>query len=312
MNNVLAILIPFFAVIGCGFAAARLNVLSKEGVGGLNAFVYYVALPALLFRVTATRPIVEIFDLRFLGAAVVADFTLYGLGALVARRIFQASLADTAFFGLTASMANIAYLAIPLVIAFLGEDAAVPLVLCIVVDQTTLVPLTLVLVEAGKARGRSGGAMLRDILRSIATNPLLLGIAAGIAFSAVGFHFGGPFEAFVRLLAAAVAPCALFAVGATLVDRPSPEELAGACLASAMKLLLHPLLFWAAASLLFGVNAFATTVGVLAAAMPVSKTAFILAHNYGVRVAGTAAAIVVSTAAALVSVSVLAALLVSR
>ncbi|MSO91977.1 MAG: AEC family transporter [Rhodospirillales bacterium] len=312
MNSVVAILIPFFAVIACGFMAARLNVLSKEGIGGLNAFVYYVALPALLFRVTAARPPAAIADFAFIGACAFADLALYGLGFIVARRAFRTSLADAAFCGLSASMANIAYLAIPLAIAFFGEDAAVPLMLCIIVDQTLLVPLTLVLVEAGKARERHTGAILRDILGNLASNPLLLGIAAGIAASAADVPIAGPFEGFVRLLAAAVAPCALFAVGATLVDRPSRAELAGAAAVSAMKLFLHPLAFWLAATFLFGVSAFAATVGVFAAAMPVSKTAFILAHNFKVRVAGTASAIVVSTVVSLVSVSVFAAILVSR
>ena len=312
MSSIIPILIPFFAVIACGFAAARLKVLSDEGIGGLNVFVYYVALPALLFRVTATRPLAEIADLSFLGAYAFAGLGLYAAGAVVARRLLRASLADTAFIGLGASMANIAYLAIPLVIALLGENGAVPLVLCIVVDQTLLVPLTIALVEAGKTRGPGAGAMVRDILQSLYLNPLLLGIAAGIGASVAGLSVAGPVDSFVRLLAAAVAPSALFAVGATLVARPSSVNLTSAAAVSAMKLFLHPLVFWLAAAFLFGVNAFATTVGILAAAMPVSKTVFILAHRFHVHVTGTAAAIVVSTAAALVTLSVLAATLVSR
>ncbi len=42
---------PFFALVLCGYLAARWRLLPLEAIGGLNAFVLYFALPAMLYRV---------------------------------------------------------------------------------------------------------------------------------------------------------------------------------------------------------------------------------------------------------------------
>src|SRR5690349_14256466 len=56
MLTVLGILLPVFGLIAIGYGMARTPLLRNEGVRGLGSFVYYVALPALLFRSTATPP----------------------------------------------------------------------------------------------------------------------------------------------------------------------------------------------------------------------------------------------------------------
>jgi predicted permease len=56
MLIVLGILLPVFGLIAIGYCMARTPLLKSEGVRGLGSFVYYVALPALLFRSTATPP----------------------------------------------------------------------------------------------------------------------------------------------------------------------------------------------------------------------------------------------------------------
>ena len=74
MAAILGILFPVFAVILCGLAAARFRVLGGASAEALNRFVYYFALPPLLFTLTAEARLAEIlnwpFILAYLGGSL--------------------------------------------------------------------------------------------------------------------------------------------------------------------------------------------------------------------------------------------------
>ena len=55
MLRVLEVTLPVFALVFCGFFGQRGGLLPAQAVQGLNAFVFYFALPAMLFRVIATQ-----------------------------------------------------------------------------------------------------------------------------------------------------------------------------------------------------------------------------------------------------------------
>ena len=57
MLSVLTITFPFFALVLCGYLAARRGVLPQPAIPGLNAFVLYFALPCMLYRFGASTPI---------------------------------------------------------------------------------------------------------------------------------------------------------------------------------------------------------------------------------------------------------------
>ena len=50
MQAILAVTIPFFALVLAGYLAAQRRVLPESAIPGLNAFVLFFALPCLLFR----------------------------------------------------------------------------------------------------------------------------------------------------------------------------------------------------------------------------------------------------------------------
>ncbi|MEC8200181.1 MAG: AEC family transporter, partial [Pseudomonadota bacterium] len=54
---------PVFAIIGLGYAAGHLRILDPASAEALNKFVYYFALPPVLFVFTAKAPVDEIFYL---------------------------------------------------------------------------------------------------------------------------------------------------------------------------------------------------------------------------------------------------------
>lgn len=78
MLDVLLVTFPFFALVLCGYVAARRRMLPFEAISGLNSFVLYFALPCMLYRFGAQTPIAQLLD----GAAI-AVYLVCALGKSV-------------------------------------------------------------------------------------------------------------------------------------------------------------------------------------------------------------------------------------
>ncbi|MBN8981183.1 MAG: AEC family transporter [Rhizobiales bacterium] len=201
-------------------------------------------------------------------------------------------------------MTNVGYLGIPLVVALLGERAAGPAVMSTIVDQTVTAAVALALAQFDVSGGRgwikgTGEAVLRAL-----TNPFLISIAAGAAFSAFGWKLPTPAVEIVRLLGNSAGPCALFAIGVSLVRIDASHSSAVITLPVAGKLMLHPFLAWVILSA-FNIDPFAKTVAVLTAALPSAGWAFIFAQRYEADAPRVSAVILFTTALSFATVSAL-------
>ena len=61
MLHILLVAFPFFALVLCGYVAARRALLPLAAIPGLT-FVLYFALPCMLYRFGAGTPIAQLFD----------------------------------------------------------------------------------------------------------------------------------------------------------------------------------------------------------------------------------------------------------
>ena len=128
---------------------------------------------------------------------------------------------------------------------------------------------------------------------------------AGAACSISGLSLPLPVKAFGGLLGSAAAPCALFALGASLVGKPISDNVAEVGFLTFGKLVVHP----AAAALigygLLGLDPFYANIAIIEASLPIAANVFVMARAYGYYVARTSTAILVSTIAAVFTVSLL-------
>ena len=89
MLNAIIVTLPFFALIGIGYLAGRREFVVESGIKGLHTFVFYFALPCLIFRALATRPISDIANPRYMGiylAAGLLAFTMTDAESTSARK----------------------------------------------------------------------------------------------------------------------------------------------------------------------------------------------------------------------------------
>lgn len=309
MSEVVIVTLPFFAVVACGYFAGRFYILSAAALDGLNAFVYYFALPALLFRVFALRPLQEILEWSFLGAYVAGALPVFVGSALICRAWFRVGFASTVLHGLGSSYGNVGYLAIPLAVGIYGEAAALPAALVLFADLMFFVALAIFLIELGRGAREQGARPPLSVVPTVLLNPFLLAILVGLAVSASGFGLARPLDGFLVLLGAAAGPCALFALGASLVGRNVAGDLRAVAVMLILKLLVMPALVWLSMTEIFAVSPSWAVVATLSAAMPLASTTFVLAQRYDINPRRFSTAILISTALAMLSVPLAVALM---
>ena len=308
MQVILETALPFFALILCGYGAGRFRLLGEASIAGVNAFVFYFALPTFLFSLMATSPLAAVVNGRFVVAYLSAGLAVFALAALLGRLAFEIGTSETALQGSAAVLGNTGYMGLPLVAAAFGERAAIPLVLALTLEVAILIPLTVALIEAGKGLGEGQLRLIGSVTNSLVRNPLIIAIFAGGLISATGLGLPIPVKNSTDLLGGAAGPCALFALGATLTGYPISAGLGEVSYMTFFKLLVHPAAVWSTTHL-FDVDPLWATVAVLGAALPVAANVFILSRQYDTYVAQTSSAILVSTTVSLISVSTLLAIL---
>ena len=288
MQSVLAVTVPFFALVLCGYLAARRHVLPESAIPGLNSFVLYFALPCMLFRFGMNTPLLELLNPAvigvYLGAALLLVFFSVAVG--VNERV---KLKDAAFGALVATFPNTGFMGVPMLVALLGAAAAGPVISSMLTDLLITSSLCIALAQAGGGSGQGAGAAAARALRGALSNPLPWAIALGALFGALDVSLPGPLQVMIGLLADAATPVALFTIGAVLfragqhahTRTPLQDYLPMALI----KLLLHPLLVLALGlagrALGLPLSAFELMVLTLAAALPSASNVSLLAERYG-------------------------------
>src|SRR2546423_5078615 len=133
----------------------------------------------------------------------------------------------------------------------------------------------------------------------------------GVVIATLGTALVG-FALFAGLLAAAAGPCALFAIGLFVSQLSIREGLRASWPSAALKLALHPLLMAALAFYVLPIDALWARISVVCASLPLGATAFVLAQRYRLLEAETSSGAVLSTAASVVTVSLVMTLLAAR
>jgi malonate transporter len=305
LDPVLGAVLPVFGLVGCGYLAGRFRIVTQASSAALNQFVYAFALPAMLFVAVYRGSLDDILSGAFLLAVVAATLGTAAVGFFISN-LSDAPPAESTMRGLNASFANTGYLGIPLVTVAYGEAAALPAALATVATNFVSFALAIVCLELF-VNPRPGA--VRRALRGVIMSPLIWPIALAIALVAMEVKIPLPVERLATLLAAAAGPCALFAIGLFVSQLSIRAGAAASWQSTVLKLVLHPLLMALLVFVVLKIDPLWAKIAVVGAALPLGATAFVLAQRYQLLEAETSTGAVVSTAASLLTVSVVMALL---
>ena len=291
MSDILLQILPFFGLMATGWASVRFGVLSPAAIDHLTRFVFYFALSAMLFGLTARFSAAELFDAQFAAAYGFATALVYAL-SLAFTRWRRGELSAAALEAQCGVAGNTGFLAIPMMLVLFGLPAVAPVLLVVGIDLVVFGSFAVMLALLGQASPSAN--IPAQIARRLVKNPMLISLAAGLAWSVSGLSVPLPATKYLDLLGAAATPCALFAIGGSLYGRrggAGADEIG----ISVLKLLVHPLLAAYFALSVYDIEPFAAGMMIIAAAMPVAGNVYLVAQHYRVDTRRISASILLTT-----------------
>lgn len=296
--------VPIFGLILLGWLCAKRGILGPAASDGLNRFVIYLALPALLFIAMARADLSAISEIGYVVSFTGGTLITSLLYLWLSRRDGLDDL-PRMINAMSASYANAGFMGIPLILLVFGEGALPIAVIGAVLTVAVQFALTIVVIEIQKAKGHNLLPILLKVLRSLTKNPILLGTALGIACSAFGIQLPTPVTDMIDLLAKAATPCALLTIGLFLAQSSMPSGSPAVMQIVWLKLVAHPLAVGILALWVFEMDPLWAWCAILATALPVGTGPFMLAGLYQQSPAVSARAILISTLISVITLTAL-------
>lgn len=301
MTESLLAIIPLFTLIGLGYLARR-TILDRSMLPALNLFVYYFAVPALLFNAARRQSLDNLFNWPALAAFVLAIVLTASVAVLGSRYLFKCQApTELVMRGLNAVFANYAYMGIPLTFSLLGESPAT--ISIILAGNLLIIGGAQLCIEALRQHHLDVKQVWGIIDRSLLRSPIFLSTVLGLLASAWQIPLPKVLVTTLDMLAPAAIPVALFCLGASLEFRRTQTSLAELAWLIGIKLLVHPALTYLALYL-FGIDDHAWLVAtVLLTALPTGALVHVVAMRYNLFEQASSQIVVFSTLLSIASVA---------
>ena len=304
MSNLLFCLnatVPIFAIILLGRVLRGRHFFAPQTLADIDRLVFKVLLPVLLFRDIASGRITEQFDLKFFlfcaGTTTLYFFAIW-LGA--AKGLSDKSMVGA--FTQGAFRGSQAVLGVAFVQNMYGSAGLVPLMIVATVPLYNIFSVLVLTVAAPKTEQHHG--VVARTLGGIITNPIILGILAGLPFSLLQIDFPPLVSKAVDMLAVCATPLALLSIGAGFEGRKAIQKISPTCSAVFIKLIGLPLLFLPIA-VWMGFRGQARVALVILYGAPSTVTGYVMAKNMGGDHVLSSSIIVLSTALSAATLTVI-------
>jgi len=303
MLDVINLALPFFGLIFLGLACGKLKQIPETGLPWMNFFILYVALPALFYRILARTPLELLSQANFIIGTTLGTGIAFALAFVIVFVMRGRRVGESTIAGLAGGYGNIGYMGPGLALATLGDAAAAPVALIFCFDTLLLFSLVPFLMAITGQKQNSFGAIIIDIMKKIALNPLVIASALGVGSAAIHFEPPVALDRLLYFLQNAAAPCALFTLGVTVALRPLLKMPWEAPLLVAVKLLVHPLIVYVLLSMLGDFSPAWIYTAVLMAALPPALNVFVMARQYDTWVAQASSSVLIGTLVSVVTLT---------
>ncbi|WP_323786048.1 AEC family transporter [Thalassovita sp.] len=281
---------PFFLYILAGVLAQVLLRHDAVQQRWLDAFIYYVALPALLFQSVRMVPPNASSLFGFLLITTALTGAMFATGWLIGRTNKTGD--SPAVFGLAASYSNIGYMGPALTVAVLGPEAGAPAAFIFCADVLLIFTVWPLVIGASG----HGPARLMAAARKVATHPFILATLLALLFAQSGLTLPEVLDKPLTGFQNSAAPTALFSLGLTLARHRDGalDARLGACLA--VKLICHPIAVVLAFAWVSWVDPVWIATAIIMGALPPAANVYVMARAEGLSVPLSARAVLYGTA----------------
>ncbi|RVT86926.1 AEC family transporter [Rhodobacteraceae bacterium CCMM004] len=301
MAALLDVILPVFLVIGAGYLAVWRGLFSEAGVDGLMKFTQNFAIPCLLFRAIAGLDLGAGFSVPLLASFYAGATAGFLAGLLGARFLFGRPWEDAVAIGFGGLFSNSVLLGLPISERAFGAESLQFNFAIVALHAPFCYGLGLTVMEVVRARGAPARALPGKVLGAMFRNALMIGIALGFAVNLTGLPIPAVLGDALDLMIRAALPAALFGLGGVLVRYRPEGDLRTIAFVCAVSLVLHPAVTLGL-GLAMGLGVDPLRAAVTTAAMAPGVNTYIFANMYGRARRVAASAVLIGTAASVLSV----------
>jgi len=292
-------IVPIFSVIALGWFGHRLRFIPEDFVTTGNKVVFYLGVPALLFRAVSKAPFHEVFNPLLVLSVTLPLLGVWGV-ALILTRVSSGLQGGTRGSFLQSSVhGNIGYIGLAVVFYLLGEEGvrlAGTVIGFLIIAQNMFAVLSLNLFSDKPTKGPWRAA------KEIALNPIILACLSGLIVSYLGLSLPWVGARFLDILGGMALPVALLIIGANLSLQGLRTASLPLLLSTVMKVGLLPLVGILTMGMLLP-TATSLQRGVLIALLgaPTATVTTIMAGEMGGDVSFASGAVTLSTVASVMT-----------
>lgn len=289
--------LPVVLIGGIGYLVGRARAFDLAPITGLTVLVL---VPAIIFDSLARAALPRDLLMQLVLHVALQLAAIWLLTVFVARLIGWRGPAQGALV-LSTLFANSGNVGLPLALFAFGQGGlaiAGGWFAIMAIGSSTIAPYL-----AARARFDA-----REAIARVARQPVIYAVVAGLAVNLSEWSLPGPVAKASQLMAGGSVAMMLLLVGLQLARLKVREEVSGAALATAIRLLAAPLIAWAAGKLV-GLDGMVLAVAVLLASTPTSVTSALWALEFNARPALVSAAVVLSTIISVITLTVVLAVL---
>ena len=240
MGHIVTTIIPIFSLVVLGIIARSKGFLPPEFLGPANRLVYYLAIPAMIFRAIANASLTRQFHPTVVWLTLVALVVLFFI-CWASSRLLRLPASIRGAFIQCSFHGNLGYIGLAVAFYHLGADGlarASILAAFVMILQNFLA----VVVLQSHRQGDAAGGRLGAVAGKIVANPVIVSATVGIFYSMAGIPMPLVMDRSLQILSGMALPMALLIIGGSLSLKLMKARLVpvlGTCL---LKLLILPLL----------------------------------------------------------------------
>jgi len=303
LGQLLQVVIPVFLIVALGYGCLKAKVLPDGLLDPLVKFQINVLVPCLLFLAMYRVDLSTAINGSVLIAFFAGSTAVFFLAMFVSRWIWGRRPGEAVSVGFAAFFPNAVMLGIPITERAFGGEALAAVFGIIAFHSLYNYFLGFVMMEAVRQDSETILAGLRKAVTTSLTNPLMMGLLAGMAANLVAMPLPGVVEDAMDMLAAAAIPVALFAMGGVLTRYRLRDQIGESLMVSFFSLLMQPGLAWVVAGPLMGLSDAYIKAAVIMAAMPTGINSYIFATMYNRGVGTAANSVLIGTVLSVVTIT---------
>lgn len=269
---------PVFLVMILGWWLKKMRFLTDEFVTVADKLVFKVALPVLVFQDIAEADLSKDFEWKFVLFCFLGTCAFFGVTWLLAE-LFIKDKSIIGSFVQGAFRGSAAILGIAFAENIYGDSGLVPMMIVASIPLFNIFSV-IVLIRSANAGETDKKAVIKKTLKGIVTNPIIIGIFAGIPFALWKVEFPVIIDKAMTSVGNLSTPLALIAIGAGFSTGKALEKWKPTVVATLIKLVVIPGVFLPLAVMMGFRNEELVALLILTGA-PTTVSSYIMAKNMG-------------------------------